>query len=720
MSIANRKPLWSWGVARLATVGYVLMTMLLIVSSMIAFWSVWFVGDIFVEYRATARSTNAVHDMLDDVSEARLAALAFRYSSAPAKAQAVDARLSSLIAAAPEVVERGFLDAERTRIVGDVARLAQEYAEAFDRARTLLDEKRAALAALAAAAEDLEARERTLTPGQSVALNRLLTMHRAVFDTELRDAALGEAARRLSNELGGLKAGDAAMREAMRAYDAALAAAVASALEIRELQAGVMDVVGPRMQSLLNEVVEFKVAKQDQLGPKAASLLVKAKIGVVATAIIAIIVGVAIAMISSWRMRYSLGGITAKMESLAQGDLTVEIYGTDRRNELGRMARALATFKENATEVREAAERERAAQADVMRAKDAMAALVAAGVRGDFSARAAETFRDDGLTALVDDANRLMASVQNGLRETQTVLEAVSRRDLSVRMDGAFEGAFADLQRDMNGTIDMLAEVLRELSAVCADVDVAAQEIASSASDVSSKLESQAASLEETSATMEEMNAAVANSASGAKQAKALADQAAQRARRGREIAEEADAAMREIEEGSERITAIIGSIDSIAFTTNLLALNASVEAARAGEAGKGFAVVASEVRNLAQRAAQSAGEIRALIEASSVKVGDGVNRVQGARDALVEIAGGVDELNQAMDAIAVAASEQASGVSEVTSSVGLMDQITQSNAAMAEESAANAGELATQAARLQALADSFTLSRTRKRGLAA
>jgi methyl-accepting chemotaxis protein len=424
--------------------------------------------------------------------------------------------------------------------------------------------------------------------------------------------------------------------------------------------------------------------------------------------------GLALAVLIAWLVGRSISGsvrgMAEDMRRVADGDFELEPKGAEHKNELGDMARALIVFRDNGLRVRRLDEekaRERQAMMDKLR--DAFGVVVDGAVDGDFSRRVSERFPDAELNALGDGLNRLMETVEKGLGETGRVMGEVARGDLSARIGGVWRGAFATLQRDVNDTVERLAALVSEIAAVSADIESGVNEIASGASEVSQRAEQQAASLEETSATMEEMSSSVKQNADNAARADGMARDAARRAAEGGGLAGEAASAMSEIESSSRRITEIVGLIDSIAFTTNLLALNASVEAARAGEAGKGFAVVASEVRTLAQRSADAARDIRTLIEESASHVEAGVERVGRTREALEGIIAAIETVGATVGEITAAGREQASGVSEISSAISQMDQITQANAALAEEAASNAASLSEQAERLRRQIGAFS-----------
>ena len=287
-------------------------------------------------------------------------------------------------------------------------------------------------------------------------------------------------------------------------------------------------------------------------------------------------------------------------------------------------------------------------------------------------------------------------------------LSQLAHNDLTCRITHAIDPAFEKVRTDFNAAMTTLQETMTAVSASTSSVGVGADEIASASDDLSRRTEQQAASLEETAAALDQITATVKRSASGAKQASGAASNARAEAQRSGEIVREAVSAMGEIETSSKQISQIIGVIDEIAFQTNLLALNAGVEAARAGEAGRGFAVVASEVRALAQRSADAAKEIKALIATSSAQVERGVKLVGETGETLLGIAEKVAEIDGLISEIALSSQEQATGLNQVNTAVNQMDQVTQQNAAMVEEATAAASNLRSESRELVRLISRF------------
>lgn len=311
---------------------------------------------------------------------------------------------------------------------------------------------------------------------------------------------------------------------------------------------------------------------------------------------------------------------------------------------------------------------------------------------------------------LGEGINRILETNQASLLEIQRVLSAVADGDLTLTIDQEFEGAFGDMRRDMNRTVGQLRQIIGELVDAVSAIAGAAGEISSGNQDLARRTESQAASLEETAASMEQMTATVKQNAAHANQADALARQAARVATEGGEAVSSVVSTMDEIEQSSSRIRDIIGVIDNIAFQTNILALNAAVEAARAGEQGRGFAVVAAEVRTLAQRSAQAAGEIKALIEDASRRVEDGTRLVGEAGQTMQRIVSEIQSVTDVIGEIHVASEEQASGIEEVNRTITGMDDNTQQNAALVQQAAAAAQSLQAQSTNLSRVIGVFRL----------
>jgi methyl-accepting chemotaxis protein len=399
--------------------------------------------------------------------------------------------------------------------------------------------------------------------------------------------------------------------------------------------------------------------------------------------------GVALALVVVLGLYVASRGITGpidrlrqRMVSLASGETAAATPGLDRKDEVGEMAAAVAVFRDNAvaqarleqeaTDGRSLSERE-------MRARDAAKAKDAADTQA-------------AVDALAFGLNRL------------------SDGDVAYRINETFVEHLDGLRESFNASLEKLQDALRAVGDNARVINSGAGEIRSAADDLARRTEQQAASLEETAAALEQITTTVRDSTRRAEEVGVLVERARVGAEKSGAVVRQAVGAMNEIEKSSGEIGNIIGVIDDIAFQTNLLALNAGVEAARAGEAGKGFAVVAQEVRELAQRSANAAKEIKLLINTSGNQVRAGVALVGETGSALVLIEKEVTEITGHVRAIVEAAREQSTGISEINTAVNTMDQGTQQNAAMVEQTNAASHTLASEASSLNDLLGQFNI----------
>ncbi len=438
-------------------------------------------------------------------------------------------------------------------------------------------------------------------------------------------------------------------------------------------------------------------------------------------AIGAFVIGLLVAYLTARSIVKPVVGMTHTMTDLAAGNLTVTVPALSNQDEIGEMAKAVQVFKDNAIEKTrmDAAERERLeterATAEAQRAREQaigeeIATLIDAVSKGDLERRIDLTGKDGFYRTMSDGINRLTDTVESVIADLGEVLSALAQGDLNSRVTRDYQGAFQQVKTDVNATSTKLAEIVGQITQAAETIASAAAEVSLGSSDLADRTEQQASSLEETAASMEELGATVRSNADNAQRANVMAADARTAAESGGSVAGSAIDAMRRIEESSRKITDIIGVIDEIAFQTNLLALNAAVEAARAGDAGRGFAVVAQEVRQLAQRSAQASKEIKGLIMDSDAQVKDGVDLVKKAGGALDGIVSGVHQVATLIAEMASASAEQATALDEINATVASMDEMTQKNAALVEETTAAAQAMSGQAGDLKGLIGFFRM----------
>jgi methyl-accepting chemotaxis protein len=341
-----------------------------------------------------------------------------------------------------------------------------------------------------------------------------------------------------------------------------------------------------------------------------------------------------------------------------------------------------------------------------------VAGIIEAAVAGDFSKRLDSARMSGFFKQISDGINALLTANSTALEEVGAMLARLSKGNLTEKIEADYQGVLGKLKDDANMTVDNLQEIIVSIKDATDAINTAAKEIASGNQDLSSRTEEQASSLEETASSMEQLTSTVKQNADNSRQANELAGNAQLVAVKGGEVVGQVVQTMSAIHQSSSKIADIIGVIDGIAFQTNILALNAAVEAARAGEQGRGFAVVATEVRNLAQRSAAAAKEIKGLISDSVDKVETGNKLVDQAGRTMEEVVASIKRVAKIMADISDASREQSSGIEQVCLAVSQMDEVTQQNAALVEEAAAAAESLEEQAASLAQAVAVFALNK--------
>ncbi|MGC4390914.1 methyl-accepting chemotaxis protein [Agrobacterium sp. M50-1] len=437
---------------------------------------------------------------------------------------------------------------------------------------------------------------------------------------------------------------------------------------------------GNEIAALLEKLSEGVVEGSEELTDQTNSTIFSSLVVVG----VAFAIGIILALfVASRGITTPIARLRERMVSLAGGETATEIDGTARRDEVGQMAKAVQVFRENAIErirLEQETEANRSLSEKDRIEREQQKATEAADVK----------FAVDNLAA---------------------GLSKLSEGDVSYRIGQPFTATLDGVRNDFNMSAEKLQAALTKVAQNASGIGAGANEIKSAADDLAKRTEQQAAAVEETAAALEEITTTVRDSTKRAQEAGQIVSRAKAGAEQSGQVVRRAVVAMEQIAKSANEISNIIGVIDEIAFQTNLLALNAGVEAARAGEAGKGFAVVAQEVRELAQRSASAAKEIKALITTSNDQVQQGVQLVGDTGKALETIVSEVQEINRHVVSIVEAAQEQSSGLQQINTAVNQMDQDTQKNAAMVEETNAASHSLAKEVASLNQLLSQFRLA---------
>ena len=465
-------------------------------------------------------------------------------------------------------------------------------------------------------------------------------------------------------------------------------------------------------QAEIDKIVDVDRKALDEITDQVASFRSLMLSIVAAMAVGGISVGLLLAFVIAKRsLADPILTLTNQMTEMAAGDYSRNVAFADRADEIGDMARAVEVFRQNGLSVRELNFSKEEERVNVSRLQAAITEATARAAAGDFTGRISGDFGHPELNRLAENVNRLVENVDHGLSEAGGAVALLAGGDLTRRMSGHFEGAFAELQKNVNATFEALSGIIGNVRGSSVSMDDSTRELRAATDDLSRRTEQQAAALEQTSAALDEITAVVKTSSQRAQEASRMVGEATSDAAHSAVIVRDAVEAMGRIEQASSEISQIINVIDEIAFQTNLLALNAGVEAARAGDAGKGFAVVAQEVRELAQRSAHAAKDIKTLITKSGEEVGAGVKLVHKTGEALQKIESQVSDINGHIQSIATAAQEQSVGLAEVNTAVNQMDQVTQKNAAMVEETSAATHKLSQDAASLAEMIAWFRLA---------
>ncbi|PJI92109.1 methyl-accepting chemotaxis protein [Yoonia maricola] len=680
----------SWSIPRRIGSGFAILTFILVGLALFSHRSVGALGHGYSEYRTTAQQAAAVSDAIEDLSEAKIATLSYVERPVSAERDKVISSIDEVLN--NDVLTDGFDQSSALATeLGRLTALTQTYRDQFFMLAGQLADVRAQQAEIDTQATLINARASSVfsaavengsplvvtTAGQllQATIATVLQSKRYVLSGTTPDfekfveenAALDHAIQQMqamtvngsvNAELVQLVEDSDGFADKLLAFSQARATAL-------EMQDVVMNQIGPEVDAGFTRVGDELALSQTQLGQAGTDIVTRLQMIIPTVGIIAVIIAIMAALFIGRWITGTVAQLVATTERLAAGEDDIAITGTEHKHELGRMARALLVFRDAQVERKEASA-ERA---------------------------------------------KLRAQQDNVVNIMKSELAELAAGDLTAQIVDPFSQDYEDLRRNFNDAIAALQSAISRVSETARHIASTATDSNTATTDLSRRTENQAATLEQTAAALDQLTASVKSAAEHAKAVDSSVTRARAEATRNGDIVARAVSAMGEIEESSKQISQVIGVIDDIAFQTNLLALNAGVEAARAGESGKGFAVVASEVRALAQRSADAAKEISGLIENSSRHVAQGTQLVGDAGEALSEIITQVNDISAMTSQIATSAEEQAIGLSEINTGVNQLDQATQQNAAMVEDSIKRGDTLASATERLNGLIRHFKTS---------
>ncbi|WP_404400297.1 methyl-accepting chemotaxis protein [Pelagibacterium halotolerans] len=720
--------------------GFGAIVLLLAFVGVAAFIGVQQLTNLFDQYRGTARQTLEIGDYVNDLSASRLAALKYRLNPSADAADTVVTLIEDVATTDADGLAVFEGNDAVLEAIAEVEGLAVAYGDAFSRLHAVTTEMEALDAEIEALAIEMRDQlssligrlaaadnaEAAVGAGEAMEALMSVRLYAERFgrtgSPEILEAATA-AVERAREKLSELRVSTLVQTIArsvtaqLATFDAQLEVYAGLVQTADAIVSDELDVLGPQMQVAYDTILAYEQQVQDALASQVDGQASVMTLQVLIVSGIGILFGLITAILVGRWLSKTIKQVTATMRRLADGDLDIQL-DENQRHEIGQMIEALAVFRDNgkavvAADAEKAAFARREAEANAIRddLQTRIQRVVSAAVAGDFTSRIDQTYDEAGLQNVAESVNTLMQTVEAGLSETSKVLADMAEQNLSSRVTGDYRGAFGELKNSTNAMAEAFSDVVGRLRDTSRALKTATSEILTGANDLSERTTRQAATIEETAAAMEQLSGMVERNAEAAGDALGKTRSAAALAEKGGHVMEDATSAMERITTSSAKVSDIIKMIDDIAFQTNLLALNASVEAARAGEAGKGFAVVAVEVRRLAQSAAEASGEVKALIEQSASEVDGGSKLVAQAAETLLSIRNAVTENAELMRTISDASREQSAAISEVGTAVRQLDEMTQHNAALVEETNAAIEQTEAQATELDTIVAAFQLS---------